>query len=105
MVDTLLITLGSRGCELWIDNTQTIIHAIKTDKIVDPTGCGDVFRAGLLHALNLNFSWQIAIQLGCVVAGIKVSHNGAQNHHLSWKNIEQLYEKFYREDLPKGLIM
>jgi adenosine kinase len=62
------------------------------DKVVDPTGCGDAFRAGMLHGLNQGFDWMTIGRLASLMGSIKIGSQGGQNHAPSLAEIE---ERFY----------
>ena len=48
--------------------------------VVDPTGCGDAHRAGLLYGLTAGWSWSDACKLGSLMGSIKIASSGPQNH-------------------------
>ncbi|MBL3200440.1 carbohydrate kinase family protein, partial [Klebsiella pneumoniae] len=45
----LIETLGADGCNVWIQGEKTHVPGVKAAAVVDPTGCGDAFRGGLLY--------------------------------------------------------
>lgn len=95
----LIETLGGEGCYIYQAGKKTHVKAMVAEKIVDPTGCGDAFRGGLLRALNTGKNWQQAAQLGCVVAGVKIAFAGGQNHPLTRDAISKQYMATYGEAL------
>jgi adenosine kinase len=96
----LLTTLGAEGCELREDGKVIAIPAIKPKAIVDPTGCGDAFRGGLLCALGQGSDWVTAAKVGTVVAGIKIAYAGGQNHPLVRADVAALYHQAFAEKYP-----
>ncbi|GCL64218.1 carbohydrate kinase family protein [Pseudaquabacterium pictum] len=76
----LIVTLGAEGCDLWIHGQRTHVPGVKADAVVDPTGCGDAFRAALLHGLSLGWPLARCVALGNQVGAIKIAQRGGQNH-------------------------
>ena len=93
----LINTLGSDGTKIYTKSGVHYVKAIFTEKVVDPTGCGDAFRAGFLFGLNNNYSLTECVEFGNVLGGIKVSKAGAQNHNLDFDLVKSLIETNYRK--------
>jgi adenosine kinase len=83
-------TLGNKGCRVFTKETNTLVEPIKVSKAVDPTGCGDAFRAGILYGLARGFSPQDSACIGNVLGSIKVQTIGGQNHSIHLDNILEL---------------
>lgn len=79
----LIVTQGSRGCEVWMDNSPVVVPVARAKAVVDPTGCGDAFRAGLLYGLARQQTWPQAAQMGAATAAIQIAHEGAQTYTTS----------------------
>ena len=63
--------------------------------MVDPTGCGDAFRAGLLYGMAREWGWTRSVQLACVMGSIKIAHRGGQNHRPTREAVaKRLHESF-----------
>ena len=76
----IVVTLAADGCELWIDGTRTHVPGVEAESVVDPTGCGDAFRAGLLYGLERGWSLERSAALGNRIGAIKIASRGPQNH-------------------------
>jgi len=76
----VIVTRGAEGSTLLSDGEQVHIAAAKAGAVVDPTGCGDAYRAGLLYGMTQNWSWADSCRLASVMGAIKVEHRGPQNH-------------------------
>lgn len=87
----LIITLGAQGSIIYADGKQFAIPCIKPKEIVDPTGCGDAYRAGLLYGIVNNLDWQTTGQLGSLMGALKIAQRGGQNHQFSRDEIDQYY--------------
>ena len=78
----IVVTLGAEGCELWQNGLRVRVAGLAAETVVDPTGCGDAFRAALLHGIEQGWSLERCVQLGNRVGAIKVACRGGQNHVL-----------------------
>lgn len=87
----LIITKGSHGSVIYTDGKQLEIPSVKPKAVVDPTGCGDAYRAGLLYGIANDMDWQTIGQLGSLMGALKIAERGGQNHHFSQDEIDQLY--------------
>ena len=81
-VEAFIITKGGEGCEV-LTNDETIkIAPTKAVAVLDPTGCGDSFRAGVLYGIVNGWDWQKTCELANKIGSIKVASLGTQNHKL-----------------------
>lgn len=78
----IVVTLGAEGCEVWTQGHRTSIPGHAAEAVVDPTGCGDAFRAALLFGLERGWALERCASLGNRIGACKVSHQGGQNHRL-----------------------
>ncbi len=97
-VQALVVTKGAKGSSIYYDEKRLDIAALKV-KAVDPTGCGDAYRAGILYGLMHNFNWRKTAQLATIIAAIKLEAQGTQNHKFDLAYIKQQYSKYYHTDL------
>ncbi|OYW38164.1 MAG: carbohydrate kinase family protein [Hydrogenophilales bacterium 12-61-10] len=79
-VKCLVITRGEKGSSLYADGRVIDIPVVPAAQVLDPTGCGDAFRAGLLYGIAQGFDWETSGQLASVMGAIKIEHRGGQNH-------------------------
>jgi adenosine kinase len=79
----LIVTLGEQGCDVWEQGEATRVPAVPADAVVDPTGCGDAFRAALLHGLSQDWPLQRCARLGNRMGAIKIAARGPQNYVLN----------------------
>lgn len=92
-VKALIVTEGERGATIYTASETIHIPAVKPAKILDPTGCGDAFRAGLIYGLTRNMDLPTAGRLASLMGSIKIAHQGPQNHVLTKKEIGDMFEK------------
>jgi adenosine kinase len=79
-IDGIVVTLADQGCEIWQRGRRTHIPGFPAAGLVDPTGCGDAFRAGMLYALEHGWPLDRAAALGNRLGALKIAHRGGQNH-------------------------
>ncbi len=90
-VKALIVTLGSRGSHIYADGQRFEIPCVMAEKVVDPTGCGDAYRAGLLYGISNGWDWVTCGRLASTMGAIKIASRGGQNHHPSRVEIENVY--------------
>ena len=71
------------------------IAAVEPEDVQDPTGCGDAFRAGLIHGLLNDLDLVTCCRIGSVMGAIKVAVQGPQNHAPTRDEIEQRFFETY----------
>lgn len=98
-VEALIVTRGANGSTIYSAGESIEIPCAKVNVLIDPTGCGDAYRAGLLYGISRKLSWQQTGRLGAVMGAIKIEHRGGQNHNVSLAEIAQRYEQSFGERL------
>jgi adenosine kinase len=94
-VGMLVTTLGEKGCQIVTKEGEVAIPAAKAAEVVDPTGAGDAFRAGLLKGLCLEKDIETACRMGAVSAAYSVEKRGTQEHGYTWDEFCKRYEENY----------
>ena len=79
-VKALIVTRGGEGSLIFADGRRIEIPTARADEVVDPTGCGDAYRAGLLYGITHGMDWQMTGRLASVMGAIKIAQRGGQNH-------------------------
>ena len=92
-VDALIITLGSKGSKIYTQGEAITIPAAKPSAILDPTGCGDAYRAGLLYGLMNELDWDVTGRIASLLGAIKIEHHGTQNHQLTFSEFKQRFHE------------
>ena len=91
-VDALIVTRGELGADIFHADRMLSIPCVPVAQVVDPTGCGDAFRAGMLYGLTKGMDWETTGRLASLMGAIKITHQGGQNHAPSRAEIEQRFE-------------
>lgn len=79
-VEALIVTLGAQGSQIHTAGERIDVPCVKADEVVDPTGCGDAYRAGLLYGIARGYDWQKTGRLASLMGSVKIGYRGGQNH-------------------------
>lgn len=90
-VSALVVTLGGEGSHIYANGQRFEVPCVKADTIIDPTGCGDAYRAGLLYGIASGWDWPTCGRLASTMGAIKIASRGGQNHTPTREEIENVY--------------
>jgi len=79
-VQERMVTGGAEGSVIHTIGKQIDIPVARPAAIVDPTGCGDAYRSGILHGITRGLDWETSGRLGSLMGAIKIAQRGGQNH-------------------------
>jgi adenosine kinase len=82
-VKAVIVTRGGEGSTIYTEGRALQIPCAPAEKLVDPTGCGDAYRAGLLYGLQNRLDWEVTGRIAALLGAIKIEHAGTQNHRFS----------------------
>ncbi len=91
-VKAFVVTRGAEGSTVWTGGVRHEIPSVKPEAVVDPTGCGDAYRAGLLYGIVNGLDWQLTGRLASLIGALKIAKRGAQNHHFTRAEIESRFK-------------
>jgi len=96
----VVVTLGDQGCEVWVQGERTHVPGVPATAVVDPTGCGDAYRAGLVYGLERALDWETTGRIASLMGAIKIATVGTQHHRFTMDEFrERFHETFgYRLD-------
>ncbi|MDH3872126.1 MAG: carbohydrate kinase family protein [Gammaproteobacteria bacterium] len=97
-VDALIVTRGGKGSHIYTENERIDILAARARELIDPTGCGDAYRGGLLYGLMNNFDWETTGQVAALMGAIKIEHHGTQNHSFDADEFRLRYRDSFGSD-------
>jgi adenosine kinase len=98
-VDALIVTRGGEGSRIYADGAVLDIPAVKPAALVDPTGCGDAYRAGVLYGIGQGWDWERTGRLASLLGSIKIASRGGQNHALGRDAVATLYHDRFGQAL------
>lgn len=100
-VTALIVTLGGSGSHIYANGQRFEIQCVNADKLVDPTGCGDAYRAGLLYGIANGWDWITCGRLASTMGAIKIASRGGQNHKPTREEIENVYASALVSEVSK----
>jgi adenosine kinase len=99
-VEALIVTQGADGSTIHTRERTLAIPAVKPDAVVDPTGCGDAYRAGLIHGLMHGLDWETTGRIASLMGAIKIASRGPQNHELTRAEFDRRYQDQFGRGHP-----
>jgi adenosine kinase len=90
-VEALVITRGAEGSIIYAEGRTLTIPCVTPEAVVDPTGCGDAYRAGLIHGLLQGLDWESTGRVASLMGAIKIESRGPQNHTFTRAEFERRY--------------
>jgi adenosine kinase len=94
-VKALVVTRGAAGSTILTGGQRIDIPSVKPEEVVDPTGCGDAYRAGLLYGIGAGWDWPKIGRLASLMGSIKVASRGGQNHRPTREEIGARYHQAF----------
>jgi adenosine kinase len=93
-VEALVVTRGAEGSVIYTAGETVTVPCARPEALVDPTGCGDAYRAGLIHGLLRGLNWEATGRTASLMGAIKIESRGPQNHSFT----ESEFERRYRDN-------
>lgn len=90
-VEAVVVTRGGQGSVIHTRDKQYEIPAAPVSDVIDPTGCGDAYRAGLLYGLMHNMDWETTGRIASLMGGMKIEEAGTQNHRFMGDEFEERF--------------
>ena len=94
-VDALIVTRGGEGSEILLREDRLRIPVAQASALIDPTGCGDAYRAGLLYGIAEGWDWERTGRLAATLGALKIAARGGQNHVVTRESVAALYRKSF----------
>jgi adenosine kinase len=101
-VQALVVTRGAEGSVIYTKDQTWTIPCVKPKAVVDPTGCGDAYRAGLIHGLLHGLDWETTGRLASLMGAIKIESRGPQNHQFTRPELLRRYADSFGQ-VPEGI--
>ncbi len=98
LAEALIVTRGADGSIIHTKGGPIEIPCATPKAIVDPTGCGDAYRAGLIHGLLRGLDWQTTGRIASLMGAIKIESLGTQNHTFTPAQFQQRLAAAFRDD-------
>jgi adenosine kinase len=91
-VQALIVTRGGDGSTIYSGGKRIDIPCAKAAKLVDPTGCGDAYRAGLIFGIEKGLGWETTGRIASLIGTIKIESAGPQNHSFTFAEFAARYK-------------
>lgn len=98
-VDALIVTQGGEGSTIYTKDQTYHVPCAKAQQVIDPTGCGDAYRAGLLYGLINGLDWEVTGRIASLLGALKIEQPGTQNHQFSIDEFKQRYQHSFDSEL------
>lgn len=95
MTEAMITTRGEHGSIVLRQDSEVNIPAIEPQQVLDPTGAGDAYRAGLIKGLVDGKDLITAAKMGAVTASYAIEHYGTQEHHFTLKEFRKRFHKIF----------
>jgi adenosine kinase len=94
-VEGLVVTHGAEGSEIHVDGRCIRVPSAAPSALVDPTGCGDAYRAGLLYGIAHAWDWERTGRLAATLGALKIAARGGQNHTVTREAVAELHARSF----------
>lgn len=98
-VDALIVTKSGKGSLIYTKDKRYEIPSAKAEKLEDPTGCGDAYRAGLLYGLMNDMDWETTGRIASLMGTIKIESHGTQNHTFTMDEFKARFKRVFNRDI------
>jgi adenosine kinase len=98
-VKALIITRGAEGSVIHANGKVHHIPCARATEVLDPTGCGDAYRAGLIHGILRGLDWETTGRIASLMGAIKIGVQGTQNHTFTKAEFAERYREAFGEPL------
>ncbi len=97
-VNAVIVTRGAQGSVIYTNEKRYEIPCATPKGVVDPTGCGDAYRAGLIYGLLNNLDWEVTGRIASLIGAIKVETHGTQNHRFTHEEFAAQFRQQFDMD-------
>ena len=94
-VKALIVTRGEHGSQIHHGGQCEEIPVVQASQIVDPTGCGDAFRGGLLYGIEQGLDWATTGRLASLMGSLKIEQSGPQTYAPSRAQIDERFKQAF----------
>ncbi|MEE8321609.1 MAG: carbohydrate kinase family protein [Gammaproteobacteria bacterium] len=94
-VEALIVTRGGDGSLVYTRDKRYEIPSVKSEAVLDPTGCGDAYRAGLLYGLLNGMDWETTGRIASLMGAIKIESHGTQNHSFTLDEFKTRFKEYF----------
>ncbi|MCB1774704.1 MAG: carbohydrate kinase family protein, partial [Gammaproteobacteria bacterium] len=93
--EAVIVTRGGEGSTIYTRERRYDIPLAPARQLVDPTGCGDAYRAGLIYGLQNGLDWEVTGRIASLLGSIKIEQAGTQNHGLGRADFDARFHETF----------
>jgi adenosine kinase len=97
LTKTIITTLGEKGSLISTSQGDVSVPPAKVANVLDPTGAGDAFRAGLLKGMILDGNLEKSAKMGAITAAYAIEQYGTQEHYFTYEDFLARYKSNFGE--------
>ncbi|CAG0994179.1 adenosine kinase [Myxococcaceae bacterium] len=90
---TVVVTLGEKGSQILRRDGRVDVPPVAAARVVDPTGCGDAYRGGLLFGISRGLPLETAGRIGSLLGALKIERQGTQGLQIDLQAFRARYER------------
>ncbi|BBE10065.1 sugar kinase, ribokinase family [Mycoavidus cysteinexigens] len=98
-VKAMIVTRGEQGALIYHEGNVITLPAVPVEQVIDPTGCGDAFRGGVLYGIEHGLDWATTGRLANLMGSIKAAHQGPQSYSHRWETIHEYFKQTFSYSL------
>jgi adenosine kinase len=98
-VGALIVTGGNKGSVIYHQGRRYDIPVATPRQVVDPTGCGDAYRAGLIYGVMRGMGWETTGRVASLMGALKIEQPGTQNHRFTPESFRARYKQEFGQAL------
>ncbi|MGR9106338.1 MAG: carbohydrate kinase family protein [Gammaproteobacteria bacterium] len=92
-VEAVIVTRSAQGSQIYVKDERIYIPSARPKAVLDPTGCGDAYRAGLLYGLLEELDWPTTGRIASLMGAIKVESEGTQHHRFTMAEFRDRFQE------------
>lgn len=96
----IITTFGEKGSRIRTASAVIDIPSAKVGNVIDPTGAGDAYRAGLVKGIMAGWPLEVSCKFAGVIAAYAIEARGPQGHTFTFADARKRYRQNFDSELP-----
>lgn len=93
----VIVTRGSKGAYWYYGSKRLTLPIARPKRVLDPTGAGDAYRAGVILGMRHNWEPALAGRVAALCATYAIEQYGTQRHSFTKQQFNQRYYKTFKQ--------
>jgi adenosine kinase len=90
-----VVTRGAAGSRVYAGDQVFEIPPVRAERVADPTGCGDAYRAGVIYGLTKGLGWETTGRVASLMGALKIAHHGTQSHRHTFADVAARFHEAF----------